>query len=117
MDSFERAREDIYREVLLADTDGNAFDTDDFLTIEIKLGHKLSKVIIGNYTLTAGTVVQIAPNANGYIYFIVPTEEQENVNLGIYEYQITTTETDTDYPDNVRQRNFVGICFRLTYGL
>ena len=112
LDEF-RQNEDIYREIELS-TEGSVADTSGFDTIEVKVVHKETLVVIGTYTVAGGTVTKESPTSAGIISFIVPRSATTNASIGIHEFQVTTTETDADYESGVRQRLGVGDCFVLT---
>jgi len=116
MDWFEKGIEDIERLPTLT-VDGSAFDTTDLTEITIKVFHSVTLDVIGTYTFTGGTVEKIAPNANGQIRFVVPSETTATAKRGKYFYQIHTTEPDTDFPDNVRERSFTGWVFGLNHSV
>lgn len=112
LDTFEQG-EDIVRTVTLTDDDGTPFDTDTFTTIEIDVYQKHSLIKIGEYSLAAGTVEQVAPNVDGVIRFRVQESESEDAQIGVYTYEIITTEVDADFDGATRKRKFKGDCFIL----
>jgi len=111
MDAFDRG-EDIYRSATLT-VDSSAYDTANFLTIEVVIRHRYTQVTLDTLTLADSEVTKESPTSSGIISFIVPRSVTSTAKTGTYEYEITTTETDTDYADNTRYRKFVGICFYL----
>ena len=112
LETFERG-EDIFQSKII-EIDGTPLDTADFVTIELTLRQKFSKVVMGLYSVAAGTIDTPAPTADGVITWIV--ERQDNTDeaqTGIYEYEITTTELDADYLAGTRYRKFIDDCFIL----
>jgi hypothetical protein len=112
MDYFEKG-EDIYRSVQLT-IGGVAADTDDFVTIEVKIFDWKTK-LLASYSTATATVTREAPSTDGYISFIVPSLTNFDSRIGKYFYQVTTWEYDADYPDGLRTRKFVGQCYGLKY--
>lgn len=111
LDKFEQG-EDIYMEFELQ-IGGVATDTDDFLTIEVEIFHKFSRINLDTFTLAGGDVHKAAPTTDGIIWVIIPQSETDDAETGIYQFQITTTETDTNYPANTRYRRCIEDCFIL----
>ena len=114
MDTFERG-EDIFRNPILK-IEGEAADTADFTTIEVRVFHSGSKKEIGSYLKAAGTVSTPAPTTDGIIEFIISRSENRNAQIGTYSYEAKTTEVDADYEDGSRTRKFIGECFELVWG-
>lgn len=115
MDSYERGESIPVTTTL---TDGtNNLDTADFLTIVVKVKHKKYSVLLGSYSLAAGTVTKKSPTSGGQITFICEASETATPPTKVYEYQVTTTETDAHYEDNTRTRRFRGDCFYLKKAL
>jgi len=110
MDNFEKG-ESISRVVTLT-ADGVPLDTDDFLTIEVKVSNFFLR-LVATYSLADGTVDKIAPTTDGQIRFIIPETTSSAIRAIRYFYQVKTTETDTDYPGNIRTRMYLGWCFDL----
>jgi len=112
LETFERG-EDIFRSATLYIDDTPA-DTANFVTIELEVRHKYSKVVMALYSMAAGTIDTPLPTNAGIITWII--ERQDNtvdVQTGIYEYEVTTTELDADYLAGTRYRKFIGDCFIL----
>ena len=112
LDKFDRG-EDIFRSATLYIDDTPA-DTANFVTIELEVRHKYSKVVMALYSMAAGTIDTPLPTNAGIITWII--ERQDNtvdVQTGIYEYEVTTTELDADYLAGTRYRKFIGDCFIL----
>jgi hypothetical protein len=112
MDTFDKGIEDIERLPTLT-VDSLPFDTTPLTEITIKVFHNKMLDLIGTYTLSGATVEKVAPNANGQIRFVVTSEQTAVAKRGKYLYQIHTLEPDATFPDNVRERSFIGWCFRL----
>jgi hypothetical protein len=91
-----------------------AADTDDFLSIEVKIFDWKTK-LLATYSTVEGTVTREVPTTDGYISFIVPSDTNFDSRLGKYFYQVTTWEYDGDYPGGLRIRKFVGYCYGLKY--
>ena len=102
LDTFNKGGS-IPRTITLVDDDGDALDTINLTTIEVKVFNKLHRGI-STYTLAAGTVTKIIPTSSGQIFFVVPETESTQTRALKYYVQITTTEMDTDYPNNIHTR-------------
>lgn len=102
IDPFNRG-EDIYREATLT-IDGVAADTANFTEITIIVRQKFSKVVIGTYTFTGGTVTKELPTTDGKVSFIINRADTEDEQTGIYEANIVTQELDADYVGGIRYR-------------
>ena len=111
MDEFDKGAS-VPRTITLVDTDGDAMDTADFTTIEVRVFNFIHQVI-GTYSVADGTVTKIVPTTTGNIFFVVPSTVSAVSRALKYFYRVRTTETDGDYPTGVRTRSFTGWGFKL----
>lgn len=116
MDWFEKTIEDIERIATLT-VDDVVYDTAPLDAIIIKVFHHTTLEVLDTYTLADGEVEKVAPTTSGQIRFVVPGSVTAEGKIGKYFYQIHTTEVDADFPDNTRNRSFIGWCFGLRHSV
>lgn len=92
---------------------GTPRDTDDLLTISVKVSNIHNNDDGGTYDLAGGDLVKLDPTTEGNVFFDIPPATSATMTPGLYYLQVTTTENDISYDGGVRTRRVIGPSFIL----